>query len=68
MEDTTLTQDRALIESLGGPTKVANRLGFAVQRVHNWLKRGIPSHVRVDHPDLFMPGLTRSKRTKAKAV
>lgn len=50
--------DRALIESLGGPTKVARLLRYpergGAQRVQNWLTRGIPSHVKVSRPDLFM--------------
>lgn len=50
--------DRALIESLGGPTRVARLLSYpergGAQRVQNWLTRGIPSHVKVNRPDLFM--------------
>lgn len=48
--------DKELIQSLGGPTKVAELLGLkkhGVQRVHNWTARGIPAQVRLDHPDLF---------------
>lgn len=36
-------------------------LGFdkdgGVQRVHNWLTRGIPPAIKVSRPDLFMPEL-----------
>ncbi len=50
--------DSELIRSLGGPTKVAELLKFeqagGVQRVQNWLKRGIPAQVKVDYPELFM--------------
>lgn len=50
--------DAELIDSLGGPAELAKLLGFkkpgAVQRVHNWRSRGIPSKVKVDRPDLFM--------------
>jgi hypothetical protein len=50
--------DRELIESMGGPTKVAERLGFkkrgGVQRVQNWLTRGIPAAVKVAFPELFL--------------
>lgn len=50
--------DEKLIEALGGPAKVADKLGFdkegGTQRVHNWTVRGIPAQVKVDHPELFM--------------
>lgn len=50
--------DADVIESLGGPTKVAELLGLlskpgAVQRVWNWTRRGIPPSVRLEHQDLF---------------
>lgn len=45
--------DKDLIESLGGPAKLAARLGYSVQRVQNWKDRGIPAQVRLDHPDIF---------------
>lgn len=52
--------DRDLIEGLGGPTRVAEILGLpkqgGAQRVQNWLHRGIPAAVKVQRPDLFMPG------------
>lgn len=54
-----MSADESLIKSLGGPTKVAQLLGYdksgGVQRVHNWCKRGIPARVKVARPDLFMP-------------
>ena len=57
-------KDAQLIDELGGPAKVARLLGFnpksGVQRVNNWKSRGIPSRVKVTHPDLFM-----DRRTKA---
>jgi hypothetical protein len=51
--------DATLIDQLGGPTKVATLLGYgkehaAVQRVRNWLYRGIPAQVKVDHPEIFL--------------
>jgi hypothetical protein len=53
-----MSNDKALIESLGGPTKLAERLGFpkeiGAQRVSNWITRGIPYRVKVEHPDLFL--------------
>ena len=52
-----MSDDRKLIESLGGPAKVAELLGYpkqgGVQRVHNWMARGIPSRVKLERPDLF---------------
>lgn len=55
--------DRELIDSLGGPSRVAAILGTSPQRVSNWIKRGIPAQMKVDHPELFMP----RARKKAKA-
>ncbi len=53
-----LKQDKKLIKSLGGPAKVAKLLGYekhgGVQRVQNWLARGIPSKVKVEHPEIFL--------------
>lgn len=57
----TLEADKALIESLGGPAKVAELLGYekdgGTQRVHNWLTRGIPPQVKLNHPDIFLKHL-----------
>lgn len=52
--------DKALIEQLGGPTKLAEILGYdklrgGVQRVQNWQKRGIPPRVKIDHAPIFLP-------------
>ena len=53
-----MSTDKLLIKALGGPAKVAELLGYdkdgGVQRVHNWVTRGIPSRVKVARPDLFM--------------
>lgn len=51
--------DAVLIRQLGGPARVAELLGYdktkgGVQRVQNWLTRGIPPRVKVQRPDLFM--------------
>lgn len=63
----TLNQDRALIQSLGGPSKVAELLALpkkgGLQRVQNWLTRGIPPAVKVQRPDLFMPHLAADAPT-----
>lgn len=57
----TTQTDTELIKSLGGSTKVAELLGLpkagGAQRVHHWLHRGIPAAVKVQRPDLFMPGV-----------
>ena len=54
-----LKKDVELIESLGGPYKVAESLDLDMsigpQRVSNWRVRGIPSKVKLDRPDLFLP-------------
>lgn len=55
-----MSEDAILIESLGGPAKVAELLGYdkhgGTQRVHNWLARGIPPKVKLERPDLFLAG------------
>lgn len=57
--------DSELIENLGGPTKVAELLNFdkagGVQRVQNWIARGIPAQVKVDHPEIFMRDWSAAK-------
>jgi hypothetical protein len=64
--------DRALIKSLGGPAQVAELLSLpkygGVQRVQNWLQRGIPSKVKVDNPHLFMPELAQALANTAQAA
>lgn len=53
-----IEHDAKLILQLGGPTKVAALIGEnkpgSVQRVQNWITRGIPAQVKVNHPHLFM--------------
>ena len=51
--------DKTLITSLGGPAKVAELLGFdkargGVQRVQNWMTRGIPPGIKVAFPHIFL--------------
>lgn len=52
-----MSNDKKLIDDLGGPSKVAELLGYdkhgGVQRVQNWTTRGIPPKVRLQRPDLF---------------
>jgi hypothetical protein len=53
--DPLLQADIALIKRLGGPAKLAATLGYRrSQRVHNWLRRGIPPRVKLDHPEIFL--------------
>jgi hypothetical protein len=63
MPMTTIERDKALIQELGGPTRVAELLSLpkygGAQRVQNWMTRGIPAAVKVQRPDLFMPDLHR---------
>jgi hypothetical protein len=60
--------DAELIKHYGGPTKLAKRLGFdekgGVQRVQNWLSRGIPSYIKVRYPNLFLSFPARTKPTQ----
>jgi hypothetical protein len=53
-----MTDDQKLIESLGGPTKVSDMLGYeklgGPQRVHNWMTRGIPPKVKLEFPHIFL--------------
>ena len=52
--------DQQLNQSLGGPTAVSKMLGFGtggVQRVQNWLNRGIPARIKLQHPQIFLAGI-----------
>lgn len=54
---TELHPDAGLIDSLGGPSALAKRLGFdkpgSVQRIQNWKYRGIPEVIRLRRTDVF---------------
>lgn len=59
-----MSTDTELIERLGGPAKLAERLGYdkragGIQRVQNWLTRGIPAKVKLQHPEVFLVKSTR---------
>jgi hypothetical protein len=65
-----IDSDSALIDRLGGPSKVAEALGYdkakgGVQRVQNWKKRGIPADVKLQHPELFLSDLFEENRLRA---
>lgn len=58
--------DKELIAELGGATKVAEMLALdktagGVQRVHNWIERGIPAKVKLSRPDLFLREMTEKQ-------
>jgi hypothetical protein len=57
----TEMDDKELIAYHGGPAKLAEKLGYGkdggVQRVQNWLARGIPPKVKLERPDLFLADL-----------
>lgn len=69
--NTSLTEDRRLIQALGGPTQLAKRLGYqkpgSVQRVQNWTVRGIPPAVKVAHPDIFLTSIKTKRSNTASA-
>jgi hypothetical protein len=65
-----MNDDSKLIDDLGGPAKLAELLGYSkvdggVQRVHNWRTRGIPSKVRLEHPEIFLRVATRLHQSAA---
>ncbi len=54
-----MDDDRTLILNYGGPAKLARMLGYGrwgTNRVSNWMTRGIPAHVKVAHPEIFLAG------------
>jgi hypothetical protein len=58
--------DWALVLELGGPSRVAEMLGYTVQRIQNWKARGIPADEKLKRPDLFLPQF-KAKRQATKA-
>lgn len=64
-----INADAELISALGGPAKVAELLGIekrgGIQRVHNWMARGIPAAIKVSRPDLFIPGMKAKRKAAA---
>ncbi len=49
--------DAEIISHYGGATKFASLLGLekpgSIQRVSNWISRGIPAEVKLTRPELF---------------
>lgn len=66
----SIDADRVLIESLGGPTRLAELLGFpktgGVQRVQNWKDRGIPATIKIAYPHIFLVELGEQSKTLCK--
>ncbi|MGC4396018.1 hypothetical protein [Hydrogenophaga sp. T2] len=67
----TPISDAELIKSLGGPTKLAELLGYdkasgGVQRVQNWTTRGIPAAVKLQRPDLFIRSVVTAEAAPAR--
>lgn len=63
--------DKDLIRSLGGPTRVAELLSLdktkgGVQRVANWMSRGIPASVKLAHLEIFLPELGGKKKPRSR--
>lgn len=46
--------DKEIIERLGGVKAIANFFGWKYTTVHNWVHRGIPSKIKVNHKQYFM--------------
>lgn len=61
--------NREFIEQLGGPTELANLLGYGkygTQRVSNWIARGIPATVLVKNAWLLKE-YNKFKKAKSAA-
>jgi hypothetical protein len=55
---------KTVIEAFGGPAELARRLNygqFGPQRVTNWLARGIPARVQLEHGEMFRRQIRRAK-------
>ena len=60
------------IDRLGGPTKVADLLGWkgqpgAVQRISNWKVRGIPPRILLKYPEIFSGATDGLKRLESSS-
>lgn len=69
---TSAMSDADVIARLGGPAAVARALNYpphnGVQRVHNWMKRGIPPAVKLQRPDLFLAPEVVGQSAHAEAL
>lgn len=66
-----MSNDKKIIEDLGGPAKVAEILCWvkpgSVQRVQNWTTRGIPAQVKLDYPHIFLRPQNEMQKASAPA-
>lgn len=63
--------DKELILKLGGPAKVAKLLGYekhGQQRVTNWMTRGIPPAVKIEHPHIFLRDVLKTATRRQPAL
>lgn len=64
--------DAECIRALGGPAKLADRLGFdkqgGTQRVQNWISRGIPAEIKLAHSILRRPALDARQEKRKEAA
>lgn len=65
--------DAELIQHHGGPTRLAEKLGWqekrgAIQRINNWRTRGIPAAIKLAFPALFLPGWTGGTTASVEKV
>lgn len=60
-----MSNDKEILDGLGGSASVARILGFSTARVDNWYRRGIPARMKLAHSHLFMRPLAKRIR-KAK--
>ncbi|WP_432785042.1 hypothetical protein AAEX37_01981 [Oligella sp. MSHR50489EDL] len=55
-----------IIQRHGGSSSLARKLGYdkstGPQRVHNWIKRGIPPAVIIANPKIFSVGLSKQQK------
>ena len=63
--DKQIEQDKLLLKSLGGYSKVARMLETSPQRVFNWSRRGIPASVKLEHKELFLKEFSGRRKRKA---
>lgn len=63
---------KEIIKRFGGSSALARKLGYdksnGPQRVHNWIKRGIPAAVIISHPEIFSPVLSKQQKKAIDAV
>lgn len=68
----SIEKDAELINTLGGPPRVAEILGYkkrgGVQRVQNWKVRGIPPSIKVKYPYIFMLELAVASTNQPQAA